>query len=503
MALPVLVLLLGAVALLWPDHAGAPVIAPGQGPRSSGPAVSARVTSEPAPRAHAATGVEERADAPEDGGRGEGEPEPSTPEPSPARPRVDAVAIVRGVVRDANTGAPVEGAFVAWEPEVVKGGASRDDARTDPRGGFSIERRDDTDRRLFVFEPRRGLLGEGRVGLEATVELEVTPAAWLEVRVGPPGDSVGVVRVDEGSVEVWEHTRREAWRIALWPGAWRVRTGSGAEAAVQLEAGRSVRIDLPGETTTPTRRVRGQVLGLDPDEVRWGRVHFLVSLQDDRSEYSAELEADGRFEGQVPVGEVFPMVSTSRRSSLLEGADASSAWSLRAPETSLVRLDGARAPGLRTQGDQVIPVAARARLESRDTSEVDGAVVVHVEPGDYVVFDPVHELILARFRAPTAGAVECADRSGSFRLRLRIPGARAGTWVRGSLTVLPADLAANPALGKSRGTSFYAADGEVVELPIGLPGRYVLRGESWVGPIGPVEMDLAPGCELELTLGRP
>ncbi len=93
---------------------------------------------------------------------------------------------------------------------------------------------------------------------------------------------------------------------------------------------------------------------------------------------------------------------------------------------------------------------------------------------------PLVGVVLDAGSAPVAGAVvgwSAAEVAGAHAATPAHPGF-------GALELLPART---------------ASDGDVCEVPVGLPARYRVRGHTWLGPVDET-LDLAPGVERPLRL---
>lgn len=135
-------------------------------------------------------------------------------EPPPERPRrSDPPPRLRGVVLDGTTGAPVEGAVVAWElsyacddpPEArqrIEALSEPYQAVTDARGEFVLMNWTTAMTWLYVVARRQGLAAAVRVGPEAHVAIELWPTCWVDVPIGAPGR---YVLVGESWLGPFEH----------------------------------------------------------------------------------------------------------------------------------------------------------------------------------------------------------------------------------------------------------------------------------------------------------
>lgn len=478
----------------------------------------------------------ERARAP---GPGEGA---RTPEVTPA-PRdeggrgVDpppSLRGVRGLVRDARTKAPIPGAWIAWrvpppevcdrvfsDPATLQGAGG---LVTDAQGRFDVDRLpDDEQPSSTLTAVARGYAPASvRPGLREEVVLELAPSGSLEVVIDEPLDVVLELASGAAPARVALRARREAdgrpaagplrWRVDwLQPGRWCALLDGREVAATDVVEGQTARLVI---SAPPWVEVEGTVLGADPR----GVVHLTPVDGDPAVPGAGLVLADGRFAGSLWPG---------RYAVSLEKA---ASWSER-------RVPGVVevVPGMPPLVLQVPPASERLEvllaqdgqptssdglgLVALDLPEDDpfGGDLVHLEPtgepgvhagsaapGLYALFDG--DLLLApSVVLPAAGRLGVDRREATCRLRFALPPElRQDEVLRARVVLIPEVLARRPAL-RAR----FATQGHVdavvshaspsVAVSLGHPGRYLLVGESDLGPLE-AWVDLTPGGEVTVRL---
>jgi hypothetical protein len=407
---------------------------------------------------------------------------------------------VRGLVRDAITGAPIEGAWITWAVptpdacETTFDELHADDFAgemvTDAEGRFEVTRlADDAGPRPTLYAVARGhATASLRPGLRQDVIFDLQPMATLELHAPPNGRRVILEALPAERAPALDLAAASVMVVShLAPGRWRARLAVSREwTEVTLTPGERRRLELAAPPT-------GEV---DVRALEGFSTAFLVS--DDM--WSVELPllaetpvlpaAAGRYvavawRGQalLDLGDV--EMRPGERVQLIPPRQPLSAVSLalrwsRPPEDKepmlhLLRIDGRDLAILDRQGD-------------------DGPYVGPAPAGRYLVFHG--SLPLAELSLPAARQVQLACDPVTVALRFQTPAAlREGEALRGRVALVPLAATRLPRWQQENmawhEVEFLAGPGrEPATVEVVLTGPYVLRGETDLGPFE-VTVDLA------------
>ncbi len=544
----VLAVVAGAVAFaLWPRADGSPKAESiAARPASVGPAglsVSAPVSG---PHARPSTGAAGPAapsagsgavDPPDgfDDARGRAR---GIDAPTPRPPWDEAPPAIRpavGTVVDARTSAPIPGAWITWRlppPEVaaevlvMTARAERlpeQTMLTDARGRFELDRLPDDAGFLAprVFVSARGYASASALpGLARDIVIALVPAGGLaiEVDADPAPDRV-IVEVRAASPDpdpdlealllALDPVRVPAELRGLPPGRYRVSVVGAPEAvsvAVEVRA---------GETTTarfelPTTRVHGRIVGAG-----------LALLVERTTGAERPIEHVGEsYELVLPRGGRWDVLAVNEAQDARRIAELL----LDAPEVALdLDLDGEDRPGdaarivVHVDGRPLAaPRLGLVRLDgpdavtARPAPDLPGAYDAELGPGRWAVFDD--ERWLGEVVDPVGRSSVALDaRRRSVVVRLTAPADLGDDErIRVGVALVPEPLLERPDLraqflrpgGSAAWSERVGPDGALLELPVHVPGRYVLIVES---DLGPWQRSITvPGDpEVEVVLGRP
>jgi len=423
----------------------------------------------------------------------------------------------RGLVRDARTRAPIEGAWLTWRPppaealELVfdhagfRGLAGRSFGMlSGPDGRFVIDRLpDDMPPEPYLFAVARGYaLSAVKAGLDdLVIELEpagklrvviagARPAAWQRPRLSWRADEAGPYQREVLDKRVPEQSGSAFEFGHLRPGAYRVRLGQSV-ADVEVELGRLAEVLLPAPESI---RIAGVMRGYDPRVPAW----LELARADGAWGRDLNLEDDGTFSVLVLPGDYLVRWIDSRAGSeqtLARVAETTTSLDLSpragqvlefvveregVPWSSAVGVAEAR-PG----GDRY-----SATLTSDDRQRVEGA-----RPGLYRVFSEgayLGEVELTPGQAPRLVA-ELQE----VELLLSLPELRPDEDLRMELRLTPLALDDDPDLQNRLREEAYqelwlmSGGEQVLHLEFSCPGRYRLTVRSDLGHV-----------ELELELGE-
>lgn len=425
---------------------------------------------------------------------------------------------VRGVVRDARTGAPIPEAWVTWR---LPGPAVLDDTIeqveffrysdtgmvTDALGRFEVQRLpDDQPVAHTLFASARGYGSAAlRPGLREEVVFDLEPMATLVVRVSGWDPEAGrgwqcPFHLERAGLRVtpeheWQETEgeRKVWRIPLLaPGRWRVQVAGRTAAEVSLAPGQVVAVDV---AVPPLVVVEGVVVGAEPDD------ELAVTRLDLLGENPRSTRLDrGAFALEVPAGTyVFTLLARKEIAASLAVLDVQPGLprlTLRVPVTHAVDVDlGA-------------PRKDVALLALDDERGLGLSVLASdaARPGHHFTRAATGRYAVVQEDGPFLGVIDVpADRAlrletTPFRVTLRFdaPGLREGEVIRGKLWLLPQVLVERPTLRRlyEQETTQIALrvsrDGPTVGVDLVAAGPYHLVGETDLGPLE-VPLDLAPG----------
>lgn len=541
-ALVVLALVGAAGLVVWlarevPDAAHAPARAlPARAPRPPAPveltplggASSPAAVAEAIERARAAPPTELEGEAPREAGQVAPAPEPRARdlEPTPT------LRGVRGLVRDARTRRPIAGAWITWRvppPEVCEEVLGRaalvDDPAgagliSDARGRFDVERLPDDEAPSFTLcAVARGYAPATlRPGLREEVVFDLSPAGALDVRVDEPVDLVLEPASAEAAGPVALAVPRgqrgadgpQRWVVRhLAPGPWRALLGGREVAAGHVVEGQTSRLQV---SLPPWVEVEGRLSG---EEGLTSVTFSLIEGEPARPAGSFTLE-DERFSGRLRAGryvvhahdaqdtarrapglvEVVPGMAPLR----LEVSPADVLVEVRATIGGVTVRDGLGLVALDLPEDD----PAGGDLIRLAWVGPDGLHVARAPTGRYALFDG-QALVAAEVVVPAGGPlVVHADLAACWVRVLLPPALRDEEVLCVRAALLPEVLARRPAL-RARFLAQDPIERQVsraaprFELRVLRPGRYLLVGQSDLGPLE-AWVDLSPGGEATVAL---
>jgi hypothetical protein len=535
-----------AAALLWAllagggaDRARRPPADPGASPANAAPPALAAPAPAPARAAR-----REGASRPPRAGAA-ASPLEGVPTPSAAATPLDAGAAlalegeppvglrpVSGLVRDARTKAPIQGAWVAWRlppprtvEQVFLEGTDRLAAPgpsmvTDAEGRFRVERlADDAPRSNVVYAVARGYAyGAARVGLRREVTIDLEPAGALEVELlGQPrdpaprlevapewGDPSEEARIVLDALPRWEEeASARLFRLAfLRPGRYRLALDGVPAGSAEVPAGGTGFALL---SRAPLERVAGAAVGPEGPLVER---NLLLVAEEGGAEVELRTDGAGRFEGEAPAGRHAAYLVDGSSLRVLEGGVEGGAGeaSLRLggrgdPVRLTVRLDGRP-----LEGDDVGLLRMGARLPDlvHLAPEGEGVYSGAAPPGPYGLFRD--RLLLAEVRLPEESDAALDLRTRALSVAWLVPDdLEDGERLRGRVALVPLFIAADARLRPrflDGGTIPFEArrGGPPLTLPVVAPGDYILLGESDLGPFeAPVRVPAGKPFEVRLV----
>lgn len=464
----------------------------------------------------------------------------SMQDPSDPAPTIRGV---RGLVREARTGLPIAHAWLTWQPPGI--GADEWLDRLGPEdvatgmvtgadGRFDVDRLpDDEQVSSTLYAVASGYAAIGlRPGLREEVVFDLVPMGSLEVRITgltpldptwdrpgsvspgrvPPAVTIEPVPEDptRPAAAALVDPRSVVARAArLAPGRWRVSFRGAAPQVVEVSAGGTAVVEL---TLAPAEEITGTVAGCSSG------VLLLAEADGGGAPHRFAL-TEGSFRGRLRAGRYRATLE------LDEDGDGSRETERKVPDVVEVRPGESRllvqAPA---RGDQVQVALTRAGLPYRSAGlglvaldEANQGSLIALFPdaerpglhrgeapaGRYALFEE-GRLLASDLPIPTAGVVVASDRA-AVQVRFLVPSTlRSHESLRGVVALVP-QLLQGDAARRFRWAETarfgLTRDAAVVTLQIVAPGRYLLTGETDLGPFE-AWVDLAPGVEVTVPLGE-
>lgn len=447
-----------------------------------------------------------------------------------------AIRGVRGLVREAASGRPIAGAWVTWRyphpqicEEVFASGSLREagagEMVTDAEGRFDLQRLpDDEGVASTLFAVARGFgVAALRPGLREEVVFDLERGGTLEVHLRGPerlGHEQSRPATTWGTGPVSIEPADEpagAFNLGEFPGQrdgrWIYRAPNLARGDYRVRVlGRDVGVTTiePGatrivEATHPADLVvTGTLAGREDDDAEvilraldWLALH---SLEVDGAGGLSGTASEGRFAAALynAAGSEWPLGEVEVRA-------GGPPLRLEAPprgDPVEVMLRGAR-EAVRTlglvaldQGDLVALTPDPARPDVN---------VGRARPGRHALLDG--PTLLGLLTLPAGGLLVVDATPFTAAVRFELPRAlRPNEVVRGRAALVPEVLAGRPRLRAEIVESWartlrLSHDAPRLEVELVVPGRYLLVGETDLGPFE-AWVDLAPGAERVLELSE-
>jgi hypothetical protein len=441
---------------------------------------------------------------------------------------------VRGLVRDARTGLPIAHAWITWVP-LSHGIADDVLSRVGPEevatgmvtgadGRFEVDRLPDDQRVSSTLHAvAAGYAATGlRPGLREDVVFDLQPMGSLEVREQlPAGSRVQQAAAGRGArlvtIEpVPEDLTRPTEFVAvieplhlarashLAPGRWRVRFPGAEPRIVDVTAGATTVVEI---AAAPQAVVEGTVVGAGTGSL------LLVSVDEDEGSAPLSLPlTEGTFHARLDVGRYRATLTldadrqTERRlPDVVEVRPGESRLVLHAPPAGdevQIRLTRAGRPySSASLGLVALDEATRGSLIALAASD-PGVHVGQAPAGRFALFDG-QRLLAGDLSLPVAGGLVVAADLAEVRVRFALPaGLRSEEVLRGKVSWIPGVLSGDLArrfAEAEQSTLRLTRDASVVTFEIAAPGRYLLTGETDLGPFE-AWVDLAPGVEVTIPL---
>jgi len=379
---------------------------------------------------------------------------------APEREAPPALRGVKGVVCDAQTKRPIEGAWVTWRvppPDVVEQvlgnpafGFARSGMITDRQGRFAVDRLPDdvpVSHQLCVVAADYSYRVVS-VGLREQLVIELERGGGLEIEL--QGFSTPTRVLIEGTIDLALIVASGRVRVPhLAPGTYEVGVDVdrlGEWRTVVIEAGRTARLTLRTEGLV---RFSGTLAG--PSRLL---PHTRVRFEDPTLHrvFQAQTDASGEFVVELPPKQVFVAHVLERRSErflheveTVPGTRLELQLRERGPLTRLtLRREGraleSAALGLVSWNPPESGGWTEAMLHLEPT-ETPGEYAAEVPPNDYLLFDGLAYCGVALTLPADAGRPLDLPPLQPWRVEWQLPdGLRDDEVVRGEVSVLPAGL---------------------------------------------------------------
>lgn len=430
------------------------------------------------------------------------------------------------MVRDAQTGAPIPGAWVTWRlppGRTVEAVLSDPDSAalgvgliSDADGRFLVPRLPaDLEIASTLFAVARGYAyGAATPALRGEVVFELRPAASLTVLLAPfPPDgrapeltleSTAVPRAVLDALPSWSDQPDRCGVACLPPGPYTLRLDGQVVTSLTLAAGESRQLTLrPPPRYSTAIAVEGPALPRGPCQLD------LIDLTTGRRT-EVVLDAQGSGQAGLPAGRyaafLWDDMSMVRLRGVIEAGPDGAPARLEAPlapPPTWFTIRGPDGPSRSGELGAICLDAPHTSLIHVQATGEPGRFAAALEPGRYGLFDGA----LWLGAVDVSGApVDVARTSGAATVRWRLPdGLQDREQVRARLAVVPVPLAsARPDLveGFADLTATevrIGAASRTWEVPLAAAGDYRLIGSTELGPLD-VTIHLAPGGEAEVSL---